>query len=148
MEDVGKASGVGERIVYEGRGAAGPVLQVSPNPTILAAPLFSSKSSTIPGTPPIEKQQQLLAQLEAVQQQIWEDEERAERDRAEREKVEREQRAREEVELLERERARLQKKLAERRRAEKERAGKERARKPTSGRVESPQKFSASCPTL
>ncbi|EJF57827.1 hypothetical protein DICSQDRAFT_173578 [Dichomitus squalens LYAD-421 SS1] len=95
------------------------------------------KSSTIPGTPPIEKQQQLLAQLEAVQQQIWKDEERAERDRAEREKVEREQRAREEVELLEWERARLQKKLAERQRAEKERAEKERARKPMSGHVES-----------
>ncbi|TBU36656.1 hypothetical protein BD309DRAFT_1024166 [Dichomitus squalens] len=93
----------------------------------------------MPGTPPIEKQQQLLAQLTAVRQQIWEDEERVERDRAEREKAERERRPREEVELLERERAQLEKELVERQQAEKERAEKERARKPTSECVKSPQ---------
>ncbi|TBU21736.1 hypothetical protein BD311DRAFT_597976, partial [Dichomitus squalens] len=90
------------------------------------------KSYTMPGTPPIEKQQQLLAQLAADEERVKRDS--AEWDRAEREKAEQERWVREEVELLEQERARLEKELAERQRAEKE-----RARKPTSGRVESPR---------
>ncbi|TBU22410.1 hypothetical protein BD309DRAFT_1024189 [Dichomitus squalens] len=96
----------------------------------------------MPGTPPIEKQQQLLAQLAAVRQQIREDEERVERDRAERKKAEWERRVRKEVELLERERARLQKELAERQWAEKE-----QARKPASERVESTWSFPEAGPS-
>ncbi|TBU21613.1 hypothetical protein BD311DRAFT_812159 [Dichomitus squalens] len=92
----------------------------------------------MPGTLPIKKQQQLLAQLAAVRQQIREDKERVEWDRAEQEKAEREPRVREEVELLERERAQLEKELAEWQRREKERGEKERAWKPTSECVETP----------